>query len=64
MEQATQAAAMGAFQSARPVKGATAMLGSTRGIVKWFQSARPVKGATSGRIAILRFCVGFNPRAP
>ena len=53
-----------AFQSTRPVKGATALGGAGIGLRPAFQSTRPVKGATRAARCRGSAASSFNPRAP
>ena len=52
-----------AFQSTRPVRGAT-RLGAGTVLVKEFQSTRPVRGATCMFVVRCSCMKHFNPRAP
>ncbi len=53
-----------AFQSTRPVKGATVVLGKIVFDRLKFQSTRPVKGATVETLVKTLVNRRFNPRAP
>ena len=53
-----------AFQSTRPVKGATWLAIKLHEVLIRFQSTRPVKGATSARRPCRWASRSFNPRAP
>ena len=54
----------GAFQSTRPVRGATESFAMSVPGPGPFQSTRPVRGATPRYSAQLLTAVSFNPRAP
>ena len=55
---------MRVFQSTRPVKGATALVGAAAESNLTFQSTRPVKGATGANLHLQDHVFSFNPRAP
>ena len=54
-----------AFQSTRPMRGATLFAPVNGGKRKRFQSTRPMRGATPDPVlSLCRFLTYFNPRAP
>ena len=53
-----------AFQSTRPIRGATSVHHLIPGPVDLFQSTRPIRGATQRLSTRRRFESYFNPRAP
>ncbi len=55
---------IGAFQSTRPIRGATGLALGVHHTIFLFQSTRPIRGATNRYHQTRRHYNHFNPRAP